>query len=105
MRRRTFIAAFGGAALSPLAVHAQQAMQVVGFLRSAPLASGTHLVTAFRRGLKEAGFAEGQNVVIEFRSAEGQNDRLPALVAELLLRPAAVIVGNAPAALAAKAAT
>jgi putative ABC transport system substrate-binding protein len=95
----------GGAAALPFTARAQQAVPVVGFLRSVPLASGTHLVTAFRRGLKEAGFIEGQNVVIEFRSAEGQNDRLPALVAELIRRPAAVIVGNAPAALAAKAAT
>ena len=62
-------------------------------------------MTAFRQGLKEAGFVEGQNVAIEFRSAEDHSDRLPALVAELIRRPVAVIVGNNLSALAAKAAT
>ena len=74
-------------------------------LRSASLASATHLVTAFRQGLQEAGFVEGQNVVIEYRSADNQLDRLPALVADLIRRQVAVIVGNSIAALAAKAAT
>jgi putative tryptophan/tyrosine transport system substrate-binding protein len=80
-------------------------MPVIGFLRSASLADAGHLVTAFRRGLKEAGFVEGQNVTIEFRSAEDRNERLPGLVSELIDRQVAVIVGNTPAAFAAKAAT
>jgi putative ABC transport system substrate-binding protein len=90
----------------PLAARAQQtALPVIGFLRSASLNNVTPLVTAFGRGLKEAGYVEGQNVMIEFRSAEGQNDRLPALAAELIRLPVAVLVCNVTAAVAAKAAT
>jgi len=105
--KREFISAFGGAMVGwSLAARAQQpSMPVIGFLRSTSLTSATQLVTAFRQGLKEAGFVEGQNVAIEFRSAEDHRDRLPALVADLIRRPVAVIVGNSIAALAAKAAT
>ena len=107
MRRRDFIKVVGGAAAGwPLAARGQQpAMPVIGFLRSTSLSDATGLVTAFRQGLKEAGFVEGQNVAIEFRSAEDHVDRLPALVADLLRRPVAVIVGNNNSAIVAKAAT
>jgi putative tryptophan/tyrosine transport system substrate-binding protein len=106
IRRREFIVTFGSAAAWPLAVGAQQpAMPIIGFLRDAPLADATHLVVAFRQGLKEAGFIEGQNVLIEYRSAEDQAHRLPALVADLVRRQVALIVGNTTSALAAKAAT
>jgi putative tryptophan/tyrosine transport system substrate-binding protein len=107
-RRRQFITLLGGAAAAwPLAARAQQpVMPVIGFLRDAPLADATHLVASFREGLKEAGFIEGQNVTIEYRSAEDQPHRLPALVADLVRQQVALIVGNTPSAVAAsKAAT
>ena len=107
MKRREFITLVGGAAVAwPLGARAQQpALPEIGFLRSASLADATSLVTAFREGLKEIGFVEGQNVAVELRSAEGNADRLPALVAELIQRPVAVLICNTGAARAAKAAT
>jgi putative ABC transport system substrate-binding protein len=107
MRRRDFISLLGGAAAAwPLTARTQQpALPVVGFLRSEPLGDAMHLVTAFRAGLKEAGFIEDQNVTIVLRSAEGHVDRLPAMVAELIHRPVAVIVANSLAAVAAATAT
>jgi putative ABC transport system substrate-binding protein len=80
-------------------------MPVVGFLRSTSPADSTHLVTAFRQGLKEAGYVEGQNIVIEYRSVEDQGDRLPALVAALMRRRPTVIVGDIASVLEARAAT
>ena len=106
MRRREFLGGLGGAAAMPLAARAQQpAMPVVAFVRDTSLAPFPHLVTAFRQGLKEAGFVEGQNVTVELRSTDGQPDRLPVVVADLLRQRVAVIVGNLNSALAAKAAT
>jgi putative tryptophan/tyrosine transport system substrate-binding protein len=109
MKRREFFALVGGGGLLVAAkvmrARAQQpAMPVIGFLRSTTLADAPGLVTAFRQGLKEAGFVEGQNVAIEYRWAEGRLDRLPALVADLVRQQVALIVGNTPSALAAKAA-
>jgi putative ABC transport system substrate-binding protein len=105
--RREFITLLGGAAVVwPVAARAQQpTMPVVGFVRSSSLADSRVLVTAFRDGLRETGFVEGQNVAIEYRYADNQIDRLPILVADLIERSAAMIVGNTPSALAAKAAT
>jgi putative tryptophan/tyrosine transport system substrate-binding protein len=104
--RRKFLATLGGAAAWPLTARAQQAvMPTVGFLRDRTLGTVPQRMAAFRQGLKEAGLVEGQTVAIEYRSAEDQTDGLPLLVADLLRRQVALIVGNTPAALAAKAAT
>ena len=106
MKRRDFIAALGGAAAMPLAARAQQpAVPVIGFLRSAALTDVPHFATAFRQGLKETGFSEGQNVAVEYHSADDHHDRLVTLAADLVRRPVDVIVANHNAALAAKAVT
>jgi putative ABC transport system substrate-binding protein len=108
MRRRTFIAGLGGAAAWPLAASAQQpAIAVVGFLSSQSADDDYKNVTVpFLQGLKETGYVEGQNVAVEYRYAENQLDRLPALAADLVRRRVAVIVaGGIEAALPAKAAT
>jgi putative ABC transport system substrate-binding protein len=96
MRRRDFIALFGAAAaIWPRGSRAQQpTMPVVGFFRSTPAKPFTHIVAAFRQGLNETGFVEGQNVTIEQRWADNQLDQLPALAADLVRRQPAVIVGN-----------
>ena len=95
MRRREFIArAAGAAAADGTAARAQQAMPLVGFLRSTSAANSSHLVKAFQRGLNETGFIEGQNVAIEYRWGDDQRDRLPGLAADLVRRRVAVIVAN-----------
>src|SRR6516225_1604748 len=87
-RRREFISLLGGAATWPLAAHAQQAIPVVGFLSTRAPSDDPHLLAAVRQGLKDAGYIEHQNIAIEYRFAENQNDRLSALAADLVHRQA-----------------
>lgn len=107
MRRREVLSGLGAATLAFRVAHAQQALPVIGFMSGRSATESAHLVAAFLRGLRDAGFVEGRSVLIEFRWAEGEYDRLPGLAAELVRRPVSLLVGAGGdgSALAAKRAT
>jgi putative ABC transport system substrate-binding protein len=107
MRRREFISLLGGAAAFPLAARAQPMTPVVGFINGASAEASENRVRAFRRGLSEGGYAEGQNVMVEYHWLEGQYDRTAGVIAELIRRRVAVIAVplDSAVATAAKAAT
>ena len=108
MRRRDFVTLLGGTAAWPLAAYAQRAsIPVIAFVSGRSADGSVSVAAAFRKGLNETGYAEGQNVTVEYHWLEGQYDRLPAVFADVIRRRVAVIAvpGSAPAVLAAKAAT
>jgi ABC-type uncharacterized transport system substrate-binding protein len=107
VRRRAFVTLLGGAAAWPFATHAQQPVPVVGFLSSLSAGDATRVTAAFSRGLNEAGYVDGRNIVVEYRWAEGEYERLPAMAADLVRRKVVAIaaISGTPSALAAKSAT
>ena len=107
VRRRKFLGVLGGAATWPLAARAQQTMPVIGYVGTGSRESDAFRLPSFHKGLSDSGYVEGRNVSIEYRWADGHNDRLPAIMAELVRRKVAVIAvpASTPGALAAKAAT